>query len=135
MYQIVAETDASNFAIVAVLFQVFDGRLHPIAFYSRNMDKAEINYDIHDKQLLTIITAMKEYRRYVGGAHHQIQIYADRKNLEYFTTTTILNRRQTRWAQVLPGYDFKIFYRPGSADGNHDELSMHSEYCPKNGGR
>jgi hypothetical protein len=98
------------------------------------MDKAEINYDIHDKELLAIVAALKEWRQYLEGAHHQIQIYTDHKNLKYFTTTKILNRRQARWAQELAGYDFKIFYRPGSANGKPDALSRRSEYRPKTGG-
>jgi len=98
------------------------------------MDKAEINYDIHDKELLAIVAALKEWRCYLEGAHHQIQIYTDHKNFKYFTTTKILNRQQARWAQELAGYNFKIFYHPGSANGKPDALSSHSEYRPKNGG-
>jgi hypothetical protein len=45
-----------------------------------------------------------------------------------------LNRRQARWAQELAGYDFKIFYHPGSANGKPDALSRRSEYHPKRGG-
>jgi len=45
-----------------------------------------------------------------------------------------LNRRQARWAHELAGYDFKIFYRPGSANGKPDALSRRSEYHPKKGG-
>jgi len=41
----VMETDASDFAIVAVLSQQVEARLHPVAFHSRKMDKAEINYE------------------------------------------------------------------------------------------
>jgi hypothetical protein len=58
----------------------------------------------------------------------------DHKNLEYFTTTKILNRRQARGAQELAGYDFKIFYCPGSANGKPDTLSRRSEYRSKKGG-
>ena len=44
----IVETDASDFAIGAVLSQVHSKKLHPMAFYSRKMDKPEVNYDIHD---------------------------------------------------------------------------------------
>jgi len=93
MRQIVVETDASDCAIGAVLSQVIDGQLHPIAFYSTKMDKAEINYDIHNKELLAIVAALKEWRRYLEGAHYQIQIYTEHNNVENFTTTKILNRQ------------------------------------------
>src|SRR5207237_1226490 len=55
-------------------------------------------------------------------------------NLEYFTTTKVLNRRQAWWAMELAGYDFKIFYRPGSSNGKPDALSRRSEFAPPKGG-
>jgi len=51
------------------------------------MDGAEINYDIHDRELLAILGGLLEWRRYHEGAHHHIQTYTQHKNLEYFTTT------------------------------------------------
>jgi hypothetical protein len=48
----VVETDASDFAKGAVLSQYGDnGKLHPVAFYSKKFSPAEINYDIHDKEM------------------------------------------------------------------------------------
>jgi len=64
----VMETDASDFAIGAVLSQQVEGRLHPVAFHSRKMDKAKINYEIHDKEMLTVVSTFKEWRRYLEGA-------------------------------------------------------------------
>ena len=61
-------------------------------------------------------------------------MFSDHQNLEYFTTTKVLNRRQARWAQELAGIDFKIFFRPGSQNGKPDALSRRSEYRPENGG-
>jgi len=134
MRQIAVESNASDFTIGTALSQAVDGRLHLIAFYSRNMGKAEINYDIHDQELLAIVATLKEQRCYLEGAHHQIQIYTDHTNLEYFTSTKILNRQQERWAQELVVYDFKIFYSPGSANEKPDAVSRHLEYHPKKGG-
>ena len=129
----ILETDASDFAIGAVLSQLHGKRLHPVAFYSRKMDKAEINYDIHDKEMLAIVAAFKEWSRYLESAVDTIMVYTDHKNLEYFCTTKVLNRRQARWAQELSNYEFKISYRPGSKNGKPDALSRRSEYRPKRG--
>ena len=63
-----------------------------------------------------------------------MQVFLDHQNLEYFTTTKVLNRRQARWAQELAGIDFKIFYRPGTKNGKPDALSRRSEYRPEKGG-
>jgi hypothetical protein len=50
------ETDASDYATGAVLSQLMEDDLwHPVAYYSKSMNDAERNYDIHDKELLAII--------------------------------------------------------------------------------
>jgi len=61
-------------------------------------------------------------------------VFCDHQNLEYFTTTKILNRRQAQWAQELAVIDFRIYYRPGSRNGKPDALSRRSEYRPEKGG-
>ena len=54
-------TDASNCAIDARLQQSEqDDKLRLIACYSRSMTSAEQNYDIHDKELLAIVCALKK---------------------------------------------------------------------------
>jgi len=111
-----------------------ENRLHPIAFHSRKFTPAEINYEIHDKELLAIVDAFKHWRRYCEGAIHQVEVYSDHQNLEFFTTTKVLNRRQARWAQELAGIDFKIYYRPGAQNGKPDALSRRPEYRPEKGG-
>jgi len=63
-----------------------------------------------------------------------VQVFSDHKNLEYFATTKVLNRRQARWAQELAGIDFKTFFRPGVQNGKPDALSRRSEYRPAKGG-
>jgi len=132
---VIIETDASDFAIGAVLSQRDEENcLHPIAFHSCKFQPAEINYKIHDKKLLAVVDAFKHWRRYCEGATHQVQVFSDHQNLEYFTTTKILNRQQARWAQELAGIDFRIYYRPGTQNGKPDALSRRSEYRPEKGG-
>jgi len=90
---VIVETDASDFALGAILSQRdAENRLHPVAFYSRKFTPAEINYEIHDKELLAIVDAFKHWRRYCEEAAHQVEVYTDHQNLEYFTTTKVLNR-------------------------------------------
>jgi len=132
---VIIETDVSDFAIGAVLSQRDEeNRLHPVVFHSRKFQPAEINYEIHDKELLAVVDAFKHWRRYCEGATHQVQDYSGHQNLEYFTTMKVLNRRQARWAQELAGIDFRIYYRPGTQNGKPDALSRHSEYRPEKGG-
>jgi hypothetical protein len=61
-------TDASDFALGAVLEQPDALNCwHPVAFYSKSMLPAELNYDIHDKELLAIIHALEYFRHYLKG--------------------------------------------------------------------
>ena len=53
------ETDASDLAIGACLTQRHENRRHPVAYYSRKITQAEQNYNIHNKELLTIVIALQ----------------------------------------------------------------------------
>ncbi|MBW0534790.1 hypothetical protein O181_074505 [Austropuccinia psidii MF-1] len=61
----IVKTDASNYALGAVLSQVSDSGKHPIAFNSHNLIPAELNYEIHDKELLGIVWALKRWRAFL----------------------------------------------------------------------
>ncbi|MBW0474761.1 hypothetical protein O181_014476 [Austropuccinia psidii MF-1] len=60
----VVETDASDYALGSVLSQVNDSGKHPIAFDSRKLLPAQLNYEIHDKELLGIVWALKRWRAF-----------------------------------------------------------------------
>jgi transposase InsO family protein len=123
------ETDASDYAIGARMTQPGpDGKPRPVAFYSRKLIQAELNYDIHDKELLAIVTAFRVWRPYLEGAKHTIIVKTDHKNLTYFTTTKELTRRQARWSETLSQYDFKIIHCKGSENGQADALSRRPDY-------
>jgi RNase H-like domain found in reverse transcriptase/Reverse transcriptase (RNA-dependent DNA polymerase)/Integrase zinc binding domain/Chromo (CHRromatin Organisation MOdifier) domain/gag-polyprotein putative aspartyl protease len=128
----VVETDASDRAIGACLNQLGDdGKLHPIAYHSRTMTPAELNYDVHDKELLAIVEAFKQWRVYLQGTKQVVQVITDHKNLTSFTTTKILNRRQVRWSEELSTYNFTISYRKGSENARADALSRRGDYMGK----
>ena len=91
------ETDASDLAKGGILSQFEpDGRWHPLAYYSKKFIPAELNYDIHDKEMVVIVNCFEEWRHFLMGAPEQIMVYTDHKNLEYFNSTKLLNQRQAR---------------------------------------
>ncbi len=67
--------------------------LYLIAFHSRKLTEAELNYEIHNKKLFAIINSFKQWRVYLKESRHQIQVYTNHKNLLYFTITKVLNQR------------------------------------------
>ncbi|MBW0570517.1 hypothetical protein O181_110232, partial [Austropuccinia psidii MF-1] len=58
-------TNASNYALGAVLSQVSDSGKHPIAFDSCKPIPAELSYEIHDKEVLGIVWALKPLRAFL----------------------------------------------------------------------
>jgi Reverse transcriptase (RNA-dependent DNA polymerase)/RNase H-like domain found in reverse transcriptase len=88
---IILETDASDYAIAAILSQVNENNeIHPVAFHSCSIQHTELNYDIHDKELLAVFDAFCAWHAYLEGAAHTISVVTDHKNLEYFTSTKLL---------------------------------------------
>jgi hypothetical protein len=74
----ILEADASDFAMGAVLSQPGqDNQLHPVAFYSRKFTASEINYETHDKELLAIVESFRQWRHFLEGSPHQIQVFSD----------------------------------------------------------
>lgn len=125
----VIETDASGFAIGAILSQRPHGRpseLRPIAYLSRSFSAAEFNYDVHDKEMLSIIEAFRNWRHLLTGCPN-LEVQTDHKNLEYFQTTKILTPRQVRWSQFLAQFRFTLVYRSGQENGRCDALSRRSD--------
>ncbi|KAH9244117.1 hypothetical protein BASA81_018514 [Batrachochytrium salamandrivorans] len=119
----IVETDASDYAISGVLSQYDDTDvLRPIAFYARQMNSAERNYEIYDKELLAVVDSFKHWRHFLQGGHHPVTVLCDHKNLEYFMTTKKLTRRQARWSLELSEYDFTLTHRPGKLNGRADPL-------------
>jgi hypothetical protein len=128
------ETDTSDYAIGAVCSQPDNSNvLHPLGYFSRKLKDAELNYDIHDKELLAIVEALNKWSTYCKSTKHSIQILSDHKNLEYWQTKKDLNLRQACWAEQLANYDFKITYRPGELAGKPDILSRESGDSPWEG--
>jgi len=122
--QLVMETDASDYALAAILsIMTKDNEIHPIAFHSRTFSAPELNYDIHNKELLAIFEAFKIWRHYLEGSASPIDIVTDHKNLEYFLTTKILMHRQARWSEYLSQFNLVIRFRPRRLDTKPDALT------------
>src|ERR1700723_4073617 len=102
---IIVETDASDYAIAAILsIALLDGEIHPVAFHSRTLTSPELNYDTHDKEPLAIFEAFRKWRHYLEGSGSPVDVVTDHKNLEYFSTTKLLTRRQARWSEFQFSY-------------------------------
>ncbi|KAK3521444.1 hypothetical protein QTP70_004972 [Hemibagrus guttatus] len=129
----VVELDTfSSCGVGAVLSQRYGtpSKLHPCAFYSRKLTSAEANYDVGNKELLSIKAALEEWRHWLEGARHPFLVLTNHRNLEYLKGAKQLNSCQTRWALFFTSFNFSVTYRRGSKNGKADALSQQFEAVP-----
>ena len=119
----ILETDASDHALAAILSTQSNGEIRPIAFHSRAFSAAEINYDVHDKELLAIVESFKKWRHYLEGVTTPVEVYTDHKNLTYFSETKTLSRCLARWSEFLSQFNLSIKFRPGRLGKKPDALT------------
>jgi len=124
------EADSLDFTTEAVLSQqsTTDGKWHPVAFYNKSLYSVERNYEIHDKEMLAIVYALEEWRHFLEGTTHLVEIWTDHKNLEYFMMAKKLNHCQARWSLHLARFDFLLHHCPGRTMGKLDALSRRADH-------
>jgi len=88
----------------------------------------ERNYEIHDKKMLAIICTLEEWRHFLEGVTHSVEIWTNHKNLEYFMTAKKLNHHQARWSLHLARFDFLLHHCPRRAMGKLDVLSRRADH-------
>ncbi|MBW0507167.1 hypothetical protein O181_046882 [Austropuccinia psidii MF-1] len=98
---------------------VYDSGKHPIAFDSRKRIPAELNYEIHDKELLGIFWALKHWRAFLLSLSSPFEVLTNHSSLQYFMSSKVLTCHQARWAE----FHFSITYCPGRLATLPDALS------------
>ena len=125
--QTVIKTDASDYMTAGIFFQYDDnGQLKPVVYFFCKMNPAKCNYEIYDKELLTIIKAFELWKSELKNAEEPVQVIIDHKNLEYFMSNKLLNRRQTRWSEFFSKFNFKIIYKPNSLNNKTNVFTRQS---------
>lgn len=119
--QFILTTDASNFALGAVLSQGTIGSDKPIAFASRTLNKSEENYSTIEKELLAVVWACKYFRPYLFG--QKFILYTDHKPLTYGLNLKGPNNRLVHWRLALSEFEIDPRYRPGKQNVVADSLS------------
>ena len=108
------ESDASKFACGAVLRQQNTNRdWRPCAYHSKSFFETERNYQIYNRELLGIVSALEAWRYYIDGNSHTTKVLSDHQNLTYFRDPRKLDRRQARWALFLSQFDLNLKHVSG----------------------
>lgn len=85
---------------------------------------AELNYPVHENEMLAIIHALQKWHADLVGV--PFVIYTDHKTLENFNAQQDLSRQQAQWIEFMSQYNCKIVYVKGADNGAADVLSWTS---------
>ena len=116
-----------------ILSQYSDnGSLHPVAFYSKNMLLAKCNYHIYDKELLTIIKCLENWRPELEMTCDPFKILTNNQILKHFKTAQKLSSQQCCYLNLISDFNFHIKYCPERANAKADTLTKMSDCIPDN---
>lgn len=120
----IIETDASEWAIGCVLLQTScdSNQAHPVAYDGRKLTPAEVNYPVHEKELLAIKYALNTWRIYIEN-EYPVTIYTDHESLKYLQTMRNPTKRLARWIADFSEYRLDIRYRKGASMVAPDAIS------------
>ena len=117
----ILDTDASNYAIGAVLSQEQDGNERVIAYASKTLNRAEQNYCVTRRELLAVVYFLKYFRHYLYG--QQVTVRTDHSALRWLLDFKDPEGQLARWLEVITQYQLTIEHRPGRSHSNADGLS------------
>ncbi|OBZ62662.1 Retrovirus-related Pol polyprotein from transposon 17.6 [Grifola frondosa] len=115
-------TDGSHGGIAGVVTQGADFREgHVAAFFSAKLSSAQMNYPVHEVEMLAGVESMLRHRDILLGCHFTWA--TDHKGLLHLLKQKNLSGRQARWLEKISEYDFEVEYVPGVENVLADALS------------
>ena len=89
-----------------------DGAERVVCYQSHQLKSAERNYQVHEKELLSMKYALVKFRVYLLGDRPFI-VYTDHASLRTAINSPHLLQRMVRWLSFFAEYNFSVEYKPG----------------------
>ncbi|XP_051161523.1 uncharacterized protein LOC127281712 [Leptopilina boulardi] len=114
-------TDASEYAIGAMLTQERDGIDLPVAYYSKVLNATEQKYLKPEKECLAILYAVEHFRPYLYD--QDFILSCDCEPVHWMSYVENPGTRLQKWRLKLRGYRYKFEYKPGKINRIVEALS------------
>lgn len=114
-------TDASNFAVSAILTQEKQGVDLPIAYFSKVLNECEQRYDEAERECLAVLYAVESFRPYLYG--REFTLACDFEPVHWMTSVINPGARLSRWRLRLRDYSYKFEYKKGKLNSRIKALS------------
>ena len=114
-------TDASHFAMGAVLAQVLDGKERAFCYATRSLSKSQTTYSATRCELLALVTFTRQFRHHL--LFQRFTIVTDHSALQWLHSFKDPDGKTARWQEPLAPFDYEVRHRPGKSIGHADGSS------------
>ena len=116
--------DASGVGVGAVMSQrQIDGFDHPIAFFSKKLNKHQRNYSTYEKEALALVSSLQHFEVYLKSGQFPVKVFTDHSPLQFINKMKDKNQRILRWSLLLQEYDLVFTHIRGKDNFVADCLS------------
>ena len=125
----VMHCDASSFAVGAVLSQrdTATNKLRPVAFFSRKLTDTQLRWDVYEREIFSVVTALEHWHFHLKGTSAPVQIFTDHRSLEELKRQ-LLRPKMARWLTFLSDFNYEVTWIPSADNQAADALSRRPDH-------
>ena len=102
--RLILDTDASDYAVGAVLSQIQDGVERVLGYFSRTMNEAQTRYCTTKKELLAVKSGLEFWDHYLQNPSEPFLLRTDHAALSWLRSMSVKDRTLARWATYVSEY-------------------------------
>ena len=114
-------TDASYLGLGVTLALVKGKKEHPVAYYSRSINRHEANYSPSELEMLAVTFGLRKCRPLLLG--RKFEVVTDHHAICFLRSLRDPSSRLARWALIVAEFDFVVIYKKGRIHKQVDCLS------------